>query len=119
MASLHEILTASDLIGVLTRDLSIRVLNVSRGGCLLETGSALEAGTIAVLRVSIDGQEYSDDVRVIRCQRVEGAGSTYQVGAEFLWTTLPGVASLRRILRILPATVVREAAVVSVEGIAL
>ena len=119
MTSLREILKAPDFIGVLTRDLSVHVLNVSRCGCLLETTSPIEAGTVAMLRVLIDGQEYGDDVRVIRCQHVEGAGSTYLVGAEFLWTTLPGIASLRRILRILPAKGVRQAAAVSMERIAL
>jgi hypothetical protein len=38
---------------------------------------------------------------------------------EFLWTTLPGVDSLRRILRILPAKVIRQAAAVSMERMAL
>jgi PilZ domain len=119
MTSFREILAAPDFIGVLTRDQFVHVLNVSRCGCLLETTSPLEAGTVAMLRVSIDGQEYSDDVRVIRCQHVEGAGSTYRVGVEFLWTTLPGVDSLRRILRILPAKVIRQAAAVSMERMAL
>jgi hypothetical protein len=44
----------------------------------------------------IDGDEYSDDVQVVRCQHVEGAGSLYQVGVRFLWNAPPGRRALRQ-----------------------
>ena len=37
-----------------------------------------------------------DDVRVTRCVRVEGAGSSYLVGAEFVQTRRPAERSIRR-----------------------
>jgi len=99
--TLREILQAPDAIGVLVRDVPMRVLNVSGSGCLIESASPFESGAVASIAVRIDGEDYRDDVRVVRCQRVEGAGSTYQLGAEFLWTTPPGARSLRRVMRTL------------------
>jgi hypothetical protein len=96
---LAEMLTAADLVGVLTRDVPVQMRNVSGSGCLLASGSSIEAGTLGRLRLHIAEREYGDDVRVIRCRRVEGAGSTHQIGVEFAWTTPPGPASLRRIAR--------------------
>jgi hypothetical protein len=55
----------------------------------------MEPGTIGTLRLVVGEDEYSDDVRIVRCQPIEG-GSSYHVGAEFVWTTLPHPRSLRR-----------------------
>ena len=97
MDRLDDILQASDLLGVLSRDVTVRMLNVSGSGCLVESGSPIEAGTTGVLRLRFDGQEFSDPVRITRCQQIEGAGATYRMGAEFLWTAAPGERSLRRV----------------------
>ena len=40
--------------------------------------------------------EVSDAIRVVRCQPIEGAGSLFHVGAEFLWTDSPKPTALRR-----------------------
>jgi hypothetical protein len=47
------------------------------------------------LRIVVDGRELVDDVQVVRCQAIEGAGSLFQVGVRFLWTIAPGKGSLR------------------------
>jgi hypothetical protein len=94
---IDDILRASDMLGVLGRQIRVRLLNVSGSGCLIEGGQALEAGTVADLRLHIDGTEYGDGVRITRCHRIEGAGATFRMGAEFLWTTHPGDRSLRRV----------------------
>ena len=99
---LRTLLAAADLVGVLQRDIDARTLNVSGSGCLLETASPVDEGTVAQLRMRIGGVEYRDDVRVIRCSRVEGAGATHHVGVEFAWTTQPGARSLRRKVRMAP-----------------
>jgi len=96
MIETQEIPTsAADRIGVLARDFRARVLNYSPTGCLLETNSRLEIGTVGTLRVVINGREVIDDVQVVRCQPIEGAGSLFQVGAKFLWTAAHGRDSLR------------------------
>jgi hypothetical protein len=97
MDRLDDILQAGDLLGVLGRDVTVRMLNVSGSGCLVESASPIEPGTTGVLSLRFDGQEYSDPVRITRCQQIEGAGATYRMGAEFLWTAAPGERSLRRV----------------------
>ena len=82
-------------IGVLARDFQARILNCSPSGCLLETNARLEVGTVGSLRFVIDGRELVDDVQIVRCQAIEGAGSLYQVGARFLWTMARGKGALR------------------------
>jgi PilZ domain len=88
-----------DPIAVLGKELRVRVLNCSPSGCLVETNSRLEIGTIASLRLSLQGDEFVDDVQVVRCQQIEGAGSLFHVGAQFLWTGTPDIHSLRQLMR--------------------
>jgi hypothetical protein len=85
-----------ELVGVLRRQITARVLNFSVSGCLLETSANVEVGTACELRVKLDDQVLVDDIKVTRCVEVPGAGSRYRVGAQFLWTTNPGPQSLRR-----------------------
>jgi hypothetical protein len=87
--------TTSTRLGVLARDFEARILNYSATGCLLETNARLEVGTVGSLRFVIEGRELIDDVQVVRCQPIEGAGSLYQVGARFLLTMSSGRGALR------------------------
>jgi hypothetical protein len=89
----------SDQLGVMTRERQVRLLNCSVSGCLLETNSRLPVGAIASIRVTIDGRELADDVQITRCQPIAGAGDTYHVGAQFLWTQPLVRESLRSALR--------------------
>ena len=84
-----------DRLGVVARDFQTRILNYSPTGCLLETTSPLEVGTVGHLQFVIDGREVGDDVQVVRCQGIEGAGPLFQIGVKFLWTVKPGKDSLR------------------------
>jgi hypothetical protein len=94
-----DVLSAPDLIATLTREADVCVLNTSGSGCLVEGTSALEPGTTATLTLRAGDEELSDPVRVTRCDRIEGAGSRYLLGVEFLWTTPPGPGCLRRAAR--------------------
>ncbi len=85
-----------EVFGVLARNMPSRLIEVSRSGCLLESGHRMEDGTVGELRLEVDGELFVDDVRVTRCVRVEGSGSSYLVGAEFLQTRRPGEYSIRR-----------------------
>jgi PilZ domain len=80
---------------VLTREFQARVLNVSGSGCLVESNRPLRVGTTATLWVLLDGEKYFDDVQVVRCRRIEGAGFVHHVGVTFLWTALPHERSIR------------------------
>ena len=95
---IDDVLEADDCVGVITREVRVRLVNISTSGCLLESSLRLEAGTAGDLRIRVGGETYADDVRIARVQQVQGAGSTWQVGAEFLWTTQPGTRSLRRVV---------------------
>lgn len=91
------ILRANDVVAVLARDVSVRLIDISASGCLLESDSRLREGTTGTVRVVVDGVEYVDDVRIMRSTPTEGSRA-YRLGAEFLWTTNPGERSLRRVL---------------------
>ena len=85
-------------MGVLTRETRVRLVNISASGCLIESGLRMEPGTSGQLRLTVDGETFSDAIRVSRVQQIYGAGAAWQVGAEFLWTTHPGSWSLRRMV---------------------
>jgi hypothetical protein len=88
----------AELIGVLTREIPTRLVEISRTGCLLESGQRVEEGTVAALRLNVHGQTYTEDVRATRCVAVAGSGSSYLVGIEFLQTSNPDGASIRKAL---------------------
>jgi hypothetical protein len=90
--------STTERLGTLTRSCHMRVLNCSVSGCLIETNCQIDIGAVASILVVINGRELSDDVQVVRCQRIAGAGSVYHIGAQFLWTTPPGASSLRAAL---------------------
>jgi PilZ domain len=105
MDAIDAILKAGDLVAVLGREVTVRLIDISVSGCLVESSSRLALGTMGSLLVMFDSQEYLDDVRIIRCRELEGSGGGYQIGAEFLWTTPPGERSLRRIVNRLTGAV--------------
>ena len=71
---------------VLTQELSVRVINVSSGGCLVESRRWIEVGTIGTLRVRLGTEECTDDVEVVRCDAIKGAQTVYHVGVRLLKT---------------------------------
>lgn len=103
MDAIRFILRSTDLVAVLGRDIPVRLLNVSGSGLLVSATSMLHEGTTASVRLDFEGVEYTDDVRVVRCTRIEGS-SEYHLGMEFLWTTAPGERSMRRLTASLAAT---------------
>ena len=96
LATRCEVLAADDAVSVMVRESDIHVVNVSGSGCLIESAANFDEGTTATLALTVGTDELSDAVRVTRCRRIQGAGSRYLVGAEFLWTTAPRPGSVRR-----------------------
>ena len=82
MDTIRVILRSNDLVAVLGREIPVRLVNVSGSGCLVATTSSLHAGVTASVRLEFEGVEYTDDVRVARCTRIEGS-SEYHLGLEF------------------------------------
>ena len=82
-------------VSLLRRDVAVELLNISRSGCLLESPRPIAAGTLATVTVEMDGQSYSDDVRVARCLAIPGAGERHHVGVQFVALRLPSQRSVR------------------------
>jgi hypothetical protein len=91
----NQSIRVPESLAVLTREIRIRVVNCSLSGVLFEASASLPVGTVAALVLRIGDREFKDDVRVVRCQPIAGAGALYHVGAELLWTGIPGEQSLR------------------------
>lgn len=70
-------------VGVLRHDVTVRVLDVSPTGCLLETNMLVENGREGTLRIVLDGQELVERITVVRCQPLHGAGTRCLVGVRF------------------------------------
>ena len=89
---------AGDAVGVLARDVTVRLLNCSSSGCLLETDAHLEVGTVASLRLIVNDRELVDQIVIVRSQPIVGAGARFHVGARFLELAPPTNMSVRRVL---------------------
>ena len=107
MDALDVILKANDLVAVLGREVTVRLLDISASGCLLESASRLVLGSTGSLLVNFEGKEYVDDVRIMRCRQFEGSSGAYQIGAEFLWTNTPHDRSLRRVVTHLQSSAIK------------
>ena len=86
-------------LGMLTRQLRVRVLNCSAAGCLLETTGPIAIGTVGKLRVSFGGREFDDPIQVVRCELIKGTNVVHHVGAKFLAMTPPYAGTLRYSMR--------------------
>lgn len=83
------------LTTVLTRSYAVNVRDVSTTGCLLETHKPMLTGTVGLLTLEFGGKRRIEAFRICRTHRLEGAGTVYLAGAEFLLTMPPGQDSLR------------------------
>ena len=90
---------ASPCPATLVRRVRVRVLDVSRAGCRLESDRRLEPGVAGQLVLTIEGRLRTQDIRVAHCQSREGAGALYHVGAELLRTRRLTDRSVRMAVR--------------------
>ena len=98
MKQLDALLSSDDLVAVLGRDVTVRLVNVSNSGCLLQSELRLAEGTVGTLRLTFEGADYADDVRIMRCQAPAAGDNWFKLGVQFLWTSQPGERSLRRLV---------------------
>lgn len=82
-------------LAVLTRELSVRLLNCSASGCLVETNAPLEVSTVASLTLNFGGRHFTDDVLVAWCRPLAGSDARYHVGFRFVWTAAATPNTLR------------------------
>ena len=76
-----DVQAACDGTAVLTRELHVHVINVSVSGCLVESHQSLDVGAVATLRVVLGGEEYTDDVQILRCLAIRGGSAGGVPGA--------------------------------------
>jgi hypothetical protein len=86
------------MLGVAVDKIEVRLIEVSRSGCLLESSRHVAPGTAGEVRIDFDGRVLIEALRVTRCRRIEGAGPVYRLGAEFIRTRQLDDWSLRRAL---------------------
>ena len=80
--------------GVFVRRYPVRVLNVSRGGCLLDLEVRLPVGAVGTLHCG-DRHTQAEPVRVSYQQERRGGAKRHIAGAEFLSLVAPSSRSLR------------------------
>jgi hypothetical protein len=83
------------ILAVLMRDQQVRVINASPGGILVESDRRMAVGILGRLQLRIGREEFIEDVVVVRCQAIEGAGA-YHIAMRFMFTTGRHVRSIRR-----------------------
>lgn len=88
-----------EMVAAIVRVVPVGLIELSRGGCRLESAIRLEPGVSGTLKVELDGVARIDDVRVARCQQWVGGSGTYQMGAELLKTRRLGGRSIRMAFR--------------------
>src|SRR3954451_5635367 len=81
-------------LATLASTIPLQLLDISQTGCLLAAASRVEAGATGRISVVFNGHTFTDEVRITRCQRLEGSAG-YRLGAEFLRTRRPRPRSLR------------------------
>ena len=72
---------------VLMREHLMRIVDISRSGCLIESRQRVEVGTVGRLRLRLGPEECTDDIEVVRCDAVGLGQVAYHIGVRFLWTT--------------------------------
>jgi len=88
-----------DLLGVIGREMTVSLLNISGSGCLLEGSRPFEIGSSGEVRVVSHHHTYRDDLRITRRHLVTAESPVCFAGAEFLWARQPDRQTLRRVIR--------------------
>jgi hypothetical protein len=83
-------------VAAFVRRYPTRVVNISRGGCLVQLPAALNAGTVVTL-TPLDVDATPEPIRVTHLGLRRGGAWSHVAGAEFLPLTAPSSRSLRAI----------------------
>jgi hypothetical protein len=97
-------------IGVIVRDIPVRVLDASASGCLVESREPLPEGAVGLLEIAGDQGPTSEPLRISRSTVIAGGATRFRAGAQFLPLGAPGPASVRNQLARLEVVLEIEAA---------
>lgn len=70
--------------GAVIRRVPVRITEVSPSGCLWESPSSLDDGTVGWIDIRAAQQHHSEAVRVVRTRRFDGSMWPYHTAVEFL-----------------------------------
>ena len=97
-------------IGVIVRDIPVRVLEASVTGCLVESREPLPEGAVGMLAIAGDEGPTAEPLRISRSTVITGGATRFRAGAQFLPLGAPGPASVRNQLARLEVVLEIEAA---------
>jgi hypothetical protein len=97
-------------IGVILRDITVRVLDASASGCLVESREPLPEGAIGLLEVMGEQGRTVEPLRINRSMKIAGGATRFRAGAQFLPLGAPGLTSVRNQLARLEVVLEIEAA---------
>ena len=97
-------------IGVILRDIPVRVLDASANGCLVESGERLPEGAVGLLEVASEQGLTSEPLRINRSMEIAGGATRFRAGAQFLPLGAPRLTSVRNQLARLEVVLEIEAA---------
>ena len=69
---------------VLPVSVTVRVMDISANGVLLQSSRALESGTRASLRLNMGGTPFAAEIEIQRVSATSASGAAYQLGATFV-----------------------------------
>ena len=97
-------------IGVILRDIPVRVLDASASGCLVESREPLPEGAVGLLEITgVEGRTV-EPLRIRRSMEIAGGATRFRAGAQFLPLGAPGPKSMRNQLARLEVVLEIEAA---------
>jgi len=97
------------MVGALVKTVPVHVVDLSEGGCLVDSPMPLAAGLCGELGITLDESLRSEALQICRCQIVPGAGSLFRVGAQFRLLSLCGHSFRHRLLeRVVGSLTARE-----------
>lgn len=97
-------------IGVIVRDVAVRVLDASASGCLIESSEPLPEGAVGLLEITGDNGKTVEPLRINRSTEIVGGTTRFRAGAQFLPLGAPGPKSVRNQLARLEVVLEIEAA---------
>jgi hypothetical protein len=95
----RPLLVRTPVQGAIVRRIPIVVLDLSAAGCLVESAEKLGEGTVGVLELAVDGERYSEVVRICRSTGLVGGDFRCRAGTQFLPLTAGTERSLRWLAR--------------------
>jgi hypothetical protein len=73
-----------DELAVLPVSVTVRVMDISANGVLLQSSRALESGTRASLRLNMGGTPFTAEIEIQRVSTNGGGGAHFELGATFV-----------------------------------